>query len=237
MEKTEQQKIEDALKYYLSMSTLNDTERQGWLDWNIKRDRIESVGEHTFDTIHLAIAIWSEFDVPVNIDRVIAILSTHETEEPVIGDIPLVHKLKKYKKEMGKIAVEYMTLCLTKNAYVRGLVNEYEEQKTPESKFAKFCDKLQCDIESKLNDEEKTIDLNHQENNPSFNEPLVQELLSEGKSFSGMWMEFWRRNIDYPEEFISISKFAEVNDLHELRDDNINKAKQKVKEYLDTIIK
>ncbi len=237
MEKTEKQKIEDALKWYLSMSKLNDTERQGWLDWNIKRERIESVGEHTFDTIQLAIAIWSEFDVPVNIDRVGMMLNVHETEEPIIGDISLVHKLKEYKKEIGKIAVEHMTSCLTKNAYVRGLINEYEEQKTPESKFAKFCDKLQCDIESKLNDEENTIDLNHQENNLSYNHPLVQKLLSEGKSFSEMWMEFGRTVYNYPEKFNNISEYAEVNDLHELRDNNINKGKQKVKEYLDEIIK
>ena len=52
-----------------------------------------------------------------------------------------------------------------------------------------------------------------------------------------MWMEFGRIVYNYPEEFNNISEYAEVNDLHELRDNNINKGKQKVKEYLDEIIK
>ena len=94
MEKTELEKIKSVLEFYLSMISLKDVPRTGWLDWNVKRERIESVPDHVYGTQQLAYSIWSEFDIPVNIDRVISMLAFHETEEPVIGDIPLVHDLK-----------------------------------------------------------------------------------------------------------------------------------------------
>lgn len=237
MEKTEKERIESVLKYTLSMDSLNDTERQGYVDWNVKRKRRESVGEHSYSTIPLAIAIWSEFNLPINIDRVIAILSVHETEEPIIGDLPLVSDLKQYKKEIGKIAVNAMTECLNKNDYVLGLIKEFEEGKTPEAKYAKYCDKLQCDIKAKYYDEEGIIDLTDQEGNPNFHHSLVQELLNEGKSFGEMWMEFGRIVYNYPEEFNKISEYAENNNLHEIRDNHMNKGKEKVKNYLDNVRK
>ena len=233
MEKTKINKIKDALKFYLTMTLLKDVPRTGWLNWNVKRDRIESVADHTFGAQQLAYAIWSEFDIPVNFDRVIAMLSFHETEETVIGDIPLVHDLKKYKKEMGQVAVSSLTEPMTKKDYIRGLIAEFEECKTKEAKFAKFIDKLECDLQSKIYDEECEIDLNDQENNPSAHVELVEKLLGEGKTFSEMWMEFGRGIYNYPEEFNDISTYAEGSNLHEIRENNINESKEKVKTYLD----
>lgn len=233
MEKTRIDKIKDVLKFYLAMNSLKDIPRTGWLDWNVKRDRIESVADHTCGTQQLAYAIWSEFDVPVNFERVIAMLSFHETEEPVIGDIPLVHDLKKYKKGMGEVAVSSLSEPMNKKDYIRGLIAEFEEGKTKEAKFAKFIDKLECDLQSKIYDEECEIDLNDQENNPSAHVELVEKLLGEGKTFSEMWMEFGRGIYNYPEEFNDISTYAESSNLHEIRDNNINEAKEKVKTYLE----
>lgn len=237
MEKTRIEKIENALKYYLSMTALKDVERTGWNDWGVKRNRIESVAEHVFGTQQLAIAIWSEFELSINIDKVITMLAVHETEEPVIGDIPLVHDLKEYKKDMGKIAVKSLTEPMTYNKYIRNLVNEFEEQKTPEAKYAKFIDKLECDIQSKLYSEENTVDLNHQETNASYNHPLVQKLLGEGKSFGEMWMEFGRNTYNYPIYFNNVSEYAEENNLHSIRENNIYNIKQEVNEYLNTVRK
>ena len=45
------------------------------------------------------------------------------------------------------------------------LILEFDEGVTDEAKFAFFCDKLECDLQSKLYDEENCVDLNHQEKN------------------------------------------------------------------------
>lgn len=235
MEKIDKETVKKILEFYLSMNTLKDIPRTGWLDWSVNRDRIESVADHVYGTQQLAYVIWSEFDVPVNIDRVLAMLAFHETEEPVIGDIPLVHDLKKYKKEMGEIAVDNLVSKLSKNTYIRNLIAEFEECKTPEAKFAKYVDKLECDLQSKIYDEEDTVDVNDQENNASSKVPLVKQLLDEGKSFGEMWMEFGRNVYNYPQEFNDVSEYAEKNNLHDIRDNNVEEAKNKVKEYLNKI--
>lgn len=237
VEMTEEQ-MSNALGYYLAMNTLKDIKRTGWLDWKVKRERIESVFDHTCGTQQLAYALWSELGLKdyVNIDRVLAMLSVHETEEPVIGDIPLVHDLKPYKKEIGNIAVQSITSSLAQKEYSRGLIKEFEEQKTLESILAKLaCDKLECDIMSKVYDEEDTVDLNNQADNASANVPLVEELLGEGKSFSGMWMEFGRQVYNYPKSIDQFSRYAEGHNLHAMQDEIISEAKKKVKVYLDTV--
>ena len=150
MKKITVTKITKALDFYLSMTSLKEVERSGWLDWGVKRNRIESVAEHVYGTQQLAYAIWSEFDILVNIDRVIAMLAVHETEEPIIGDISLASDLRKYKKEIGKIATESILDGMKRKSYVQDLIDEFEEGKTPEAKYAKFIDKLECDIQAKL---------------------------------------------------------------------------------------
>ena len=34
--------------------TLKDKVRTGWIDWNVKRERVESVAEHIYGTLMLA---------------------------------------------------------------------------------------------------------------------------------------------------------------------------------------
>ena len=45
------------------------------------------------------------------------------------------------------------------------LILEFDERKTKEAIFAYHCDKLECDIQCKLYDEEKCVDMNKQQNN------------------------------------------------------------------------
>ena len=48
------------------------------------------------------------------------------------------------------------------------MIHEFDARETKEAKFAYFCDKLECDIQSKLYDEEASADLTNQNDNPSF---------------------------------------------------------------------
>ncbi len=237
VEMSEDQK-KNALGYYLAMIKLKDIQRTGWLDWKVQRQRIESVPDHVFGTQQLAIALCSELGLKdyINLDRVLAMLAVHETEEPVIGDIPLVSDLKPFKKEMGNIAVQSITDMLTDKDYNRGLVDEFNKQETLEAIFAKIvCDKPECDIMSGYYDEDSVIDLKNQKGNKNAEEELVEELLGEGKSFSGMWMEFGRRVYKYPISIDALSRYAEEQDLHAMQEEVINEAKKKVKVYLDTV--
>lgn len=41
-------KEENVLKFYALCNTLKDIVRTGWKDWNVNRDRIESIAEHIY---------------------------------------------------------------------------------------------------------------------------------------------------------------------------------------------
>ena len=164
-------------------------------------------------------------------------LTYHETEEPVIGDIPLESDLKAYKSEIGEIAVNSLTENLRRKDYIRSLIHEFNEKKTKEAIFAKFIDKLECDLRSKIYDELFHVDVVHQQGNPNFMNKLVQELLGKGCNFSEMWMQFGRIVYNYPEEFNQVSEYAENHNLNEIKEAKLNEGRQRVRDYLDSVNK
>lgn len=55
------EKAKNVVRYYVLCNKLKDVIRTGWKDWNVKRERVESVAEHVFGTQSLAIAMCSEY--------------------------------------------------------------------------------------------------------------------------------------------------------------------------------
>lgn len=149
----EREKLKNILDYYYATSTLKEVERTGWKYWNISRDkRIESIPEHVYGTEHLAMAIFSEFDLDIDIYKVVTMLSIHETEEidPDLGDkTPFDTITEQEKLEKGKLAVEKVVSTLQKKNLWKELIDEFNEKKTPEAKFAYLCDKMECDLQAK----------------------------------------------------------------------------------------
>lgn len=210
-------RAQNVVEYYATTNSLKDVERTGWNNWKVNRKRIESDPEHIYGTQQLAIAMWSEFAYDINIERVLAMLSVHETEEIIIGDLTQFQIAKEEKKKIGQEADDEICGILRRGEYVRELIREFDERKTPEAKFAYFCDKLECDLQSKMYDEEGCVDLTQQEDNKTFYDERVQRLLLSGKSFSEMWMEFGRETYPYDENFMFVSSHAEKTNMHESR--------------------
>lgn len=161
----EHEKIAKSLRFYLLANELKDKLRSGWIQWNIDRERVESVAEHIYGTCILAIAIDSEFDLNIDLYKVVMMLVLHEIEEVKIGDItPFDNVTKEEKRKIGKQAVQEVFGDLTKkNEYIQ-LIEEFENLETKESKFAKMCDKLEADIQVKLYCEEKSLDISKEAN-------------------------------------------------------------------------
>ena len=85
---------------------------------------------------------------------------------------------------------------------------EFDEHKTKEANFAYQCDKLECDLQCKLYDEEWWVDLNNQESHSTIENERVQNLLKENKTWSEMWLEFDLENIPYDKNFKAIIDYA-----------------------------
>lgn len=95
---------------------------------------------------------------------------------------------------------------------------EFDAHKTKEAIFAYQCDKLECDLQCKLYDQERCVDLNHQEGNDTMQNEKFQEMLSGGASWSTAWLKFDQYMYPYDENFMAISEYAIQNDLRELED-------------------
>ena len=183
-------KEEKVIKYYVMCNKLKNVIRTGWKNWNVERERVESVAEHIFGVQMLAIAMKSEYEYDIDIMKVVFMLAVHELGEIVIGDLTMFEISKEEKAKREKEAVHKILCGLLDGKEIENLFTEFDSHSTKEAMFAYQCDKLECDLQSKLYDEEGCVDLNKQEGNDLLENELVKKLLSEEKSWSGMWLRF-----------------------------------------------
>lgn len=207
------QNIEVAIKYYKLCSKLKDVVRTGPVVWNAKRERIESIAEHIYGVQMLALSIYYQFGYKLDIMKVIYMLAVHELEEIEIGDLAFFEITREEKLIKGKEATDYILKDFLGKDEITALLDEYNERKTEEAKFAYHCDKLECDIQMKLYDQEGCFDLNNQPNNPIINNPNVKKVLDSEKSISNAWIEFDRSKYEDDKNFIEIIEYLKENEI------------------------
>lgn len=208
-------KEQNVVNYYVICNRLKDVIRSGWKNWNVRRERIESVAEHVFGTQMLAIAMKSEYKYDVDIMKVIFMLAVHELGESLIGDLTQFEISKEEKEKMEHEAVGKILNGLLDGKQIEQLFLEFDSHNTKEAMFAYQCDKLECDLQSKLYDEEGCVDLKHQEGNTTIENAKVQKLLKTGTSWSTMWMRFGQQVYPYDENFMAVSNYAINNAIGE----------------------
>lgn len=206
-------KIASIVKYYKLCTKLKDVIRTGPVVWNAKRDRIESVAEHVYGTQMLALAIYYQFGYDIDIMKVIYMLAIHELEEIEIGDLVFYQTTREEKLLKGKKATDYILQDLLGKDEISALLDEYNERKTAEAVFAYHCDKLECDIQMKLYDQEGCFDLNNQPNNPIINNSDVRKVLDSEKNISNAWIEFDRGKFVDDKNFIDIINYLKENNI------------------------
>lgn len=211
-------KEQNVINYYVICNRLKNIIRTGWKNWNVQRERIESVAEHIFGVQMLAIAMKSEYQYDVDIMKVIFMLAVHELGETVIGDLTQFEVSKVEHEKMEHEAVSSILGGLLDGKQIEQLFLEFDSHNTKESMFAYQCDKLECDLQSKLYDEEGCVDLNNQEDNDTMKNARVQELLKVGASWSTMWLQFGQQVYPYDDNFMAVSNYAINNEIGESKE-------------------
>lgn len=211
---------ENVVKFYVLCNKLKSVIRTGWKEWHVEKDRLESVAEHIYGVQMLALAMKDQYEYDVDIMKVIMMLSVHELEEIYIGDLTMFEISKAEKRKIGEQAVSKMLEDFMDPIKVEELIYEFEERKTNEALFAHLCDKLECDIQSKLYDEagcmsytDGKLDKKHTDDNVSSNNKLVQKLLGEGDTWSEMWLKFGQQTYNYDEDFLKVSNYVINNNI------------------------
>lgn len=206
-------KIKNMINFYTLCVRLKDTIRKGPIVWNAKRTRIESVAEHIYGTQMLALAIYYQFDYKLDIMKVLYMLAIHELEEIEIGDLAFFETTEEEKLINGKIATDYILQNFLGKDDISNLLDEYNNRKTKEAIFAHHCDKLECDIQMKLYNQEGCFDLKNQVNNPIINNPEVKKVLDSEKNISNAWIEFDRNKFLDDKNFIDIIEYLKENEI------------------------
>lgn len=165
---------------YFVTNKLKNVLRQGWLNWQVEGVRIESIAEHIYGTLMLAVSICANTNQDIDLNKVALMLALHEVEEIIIGDIAFFDVEKqKTKKEDGKNAVnKIFENCVNKDEFLN-IISEFEDCKTKEAKFAKACDKLETDLQAYL----YRNNFNYDKVNPKFYEDArIKDFISRGKT-------------------------------------------------------
>ncbi len=209
-------KEENVLRYYVLCNKLKDVIRTGWKDWNVKRDRLESVAEHIYGVQMLAIAMKSEYQYDVDIAKVVMMLAVHELEEIIIGDLTPFQITKEEKSKIGNKAVTKILEGLIDKKQIMDMTIEFDERESEDAKFAHFCDKLEADLQCRIYDEEGCVDISSQDNNNTMDDSKVKELLNNGMSWSEMWLTFNRDKHNYDEHFKAVSNYASEHNISDI---------------------
>ena len=202
---TKEQKV---LVYYIVCNKLKNIIRTGWKDWNVQRERLESIAEHVYGVQMLAIAMKSEYEYDIDLEKVIFMLAIHELGETMIGDLTQFQISRDEKEKIEHEAVHNILEGLLDGKIIEELFLEFDERKTKEALFAYQCDKLECDLQCKLYDQEHCVDLNNQSNNDTKENERVKKLLESGESWSTMWLQFGQQTYPYDENFRAVSNYA-----------------------------
>ena len=210
------EKEKNVINYYVLCNKLKNVIRTGWKHWEVKKDRLESVAEHIFWVQMLAIAMKSEYQYDIDIMKVIFMIAIHELWESVIWDLTEFDISREEKKKIEHEAVHKILKDLVDGDEIEKIFLEFDEHKTKEANFAYQCDKLECDLQCKLYDEEWCVDLNKQQSCNAIENERVQKLLKENKTWSEMWLGYDKENIPYDENFKAIINYALSHKINNL---------------------
>lgn len=137
------------VELYFLTTKLKTILRQGWVYWKVENTRVETVAEHVYGTLMLAIAMFAHTKPQVDLFKVALMLALHETEEILIGDLTLFDvEQRKTKHEDGRKAVRTVFEQAPNAALFLDIIDEFEAKQTPEAKFAYQCDKLEADLQA-----------------------------------------------------------------------------------------
>ncbi len=139
-------------KYSRIIFAFKKLKRAGWSKyWDVPKEQSESVAEHVFAVAFLAMLLNKEFDLGLNIGRVLELALVHELDELVVGDVPArdkkaVGEKEKQKEATRKKLAELLDGLYSKD-YLLKLFDEAENAQTPEAKFVREIDKLEFSLQ------------------------------------------------------------------------------------------
>lgn len=209
---------ENIIRFYLFANKLKEKVRTGWIEVEISSDRLESVAEHIFGCLILAIGIDSEYKLDLDMYKVLKMLTLHELEEIIMKDFTIRDKVSPEEKiKLGREYVKKVTNGLVKQNEIGELLEEFNSHKTKESIFCYHIDKIECDFQAKIYDLQGKFELEKAlEDLKYYGAEEANILKGKINCSSDVWIEYDKKR--YKDDFIFESL---INDIQKLQNLNL----------------
>ena len=206
------------IEFYMFANRLKTTIRKGWIEIGIDKDRLESVAEHVYGTLIIAIGINSEYSLNLDMYKVLKMLALHETEEILMTDYTIRDNITAHEKiEEGKLCVEKVVKGLNEEEDLKALLLEFSTRKSKEAMFAHLVDKIECDFQAKLYDLEGVMDYNKAREDLGYYGNRADEIDSRSKTASDFWIEYDRSRYDNDDIFKTLIEDIKNIDIKEYK--------------------
>lgn len=206
--------MKNIINFYVLANKLKEKVRTGWIEIGINKKRLESVAEHIYGCLILAIAIDSEYKLDLDMYKVLKMLTLHELEEIKMGDLTLRSGITKEEKiELGKKCVKYVTDGLFKQNEIEQLLDEFNAQLTKEAIFCYHIDKIECDFQAKVYDLQGAFSYEKAKEDLPFYGDRAQEIEKKAKTASDFWIEYDRPKYENDEIFKEL-----INEIQKLKE-------------------
>lgn len=210
-------KCKNVIKFFKHNMVLHEKKRSGWDShhWDVS-GKIETVSDHVYTTMCLAYSINKNYNLDVNIDKVLKMLLVHEFGEILIGDItPFDNVTVEEKESIEHIAFKNVVSMLSDKKELYSLMKEFDEHTTKESKVAYMCDKLEAQLQAKVYfDKGRFKELNEYTNNIVLTSPKIQEFIKNGASNAYQIWYFYNIGLiddEIYKDVILTSKYTNTN--------------------------
>lgn len=192
------------LDFYMIANKLKDIVRTGWIELGVERDRVESVAEHVYGTLVLAIAIDSEYKLDLDLLKVFKMLIIKELEKVNLNNFtPREYPTKEEKKRLALETISNTLSSLSSKDELLEIYEEYSNKETKEAIFTYKLSKIESDIQVKIYDLDGCLSIEKAKEDVSYyDEPVEINNASDG------WIQFNRKFYD-DELFSSLSNDIE----------------------------
>ena len=182
-------KAKRIIDFYLYVNKLKYKIRTGFVEIGITKERLESVAEHIYGCLMLSIAIDSEYDLNIDMYKVLKMLTIHELDEVLKPDFTLRSGITKEEKlKIGVESVDIVASTLSSKDELISLVNEFNEGKTKEAKFCYLIDKMECDMQAKVYDLEGNFLIEKAKKDLVYYGSSAKEIEKNAKVASDYWI-------------------------------------------------
>lgn len=202
------EKNNNVLSFYLFANKLKDVIRTGWTEVNISSNRLESVAEHVYGCLVLAIGIDSEYNLDIDMPKVFKMIAVKELEkinldkEFTTRDYPT----KEERDQKARNTILEITKGLIKQEELLSLIDEYSKKETKEAKFVYQLTKIESDIQAKIYDLRGDFNIDDAKADAQYYpEDIKTEVLPQINNASDGWILYDRRYYT-DDEFRSLSE-------------------------------